>query len=95
MLLRNSGCFVISLDENSKEQEVDHLLSESPSVERMKKATLYVFLRGFIFIVPCFIILPRLLGNMGIWLAMPVSELITFMFIALSVIPSRLKSIRK
>ena len=36
MLLRNSGCFVISLDGNSKEQEVDHLVSESLSVERMK-----------------------------------------------------------
>lgn len=65
------------------------------SVERMGKATLYVFLRGFVFIVPCFLILPKFLGTVGIWLAMPTSELLTSLFIALSVLPSRLKSLRK
>ena len=65
------------------------------SVERMGKATLYVFLRGFVLIVPCFLILPKFLGTVGIWLAMPASELLTSLFIALSVLPSRLKSLRK
>lgn len=48
------------------------------SIERIKKAVLFVFLRGFALLVPCFIILPKLLGTEGIWLAMPLAELMTF-----------------
>lgn len=48
------------------------------SIERIKKAVLFVFLRGFALLVPCFIILPKLLGTEGIWLAMPLAELTTF-----------------
>ncbi len=47
------------------------------SVERVGKATFFVFLRGLIFIVPAFLLLPRFLGAEGIWLAMPVSEILT------------------
>lgn len=47
------------------------------SVEQIKKATFYVFLRGLIFVVPAFILLPKVLGTEGIWLAMPVSEMLT------------------
>jgi Na+-driven multidrug efflux pump len=47
------------------------------SVERVGKATFFVFLRGMIFIVPAFLLLPRFLGAEGIWLAMPVSEILT------------------
>jgi Na+-driven multidrug efflux pump len=47
------------------------------SVERVGKATFFVFLRGLIFIVPAFLLLPRFLGTEGIWLAMPVSEILT------------------
>ena len=48
------------------------------SIERIKKAVLFVFLRGFALLVPCFIILPKLLGTEGIWFAMPLAELTTF-----------------
>ncbi|MBP3774863.1 MAG: MATE family efflux transporter [Bacteroidaceae bacterium] len=47
------------------------------SVERPRPATLFMLLRGFFFVVPTFILLPRVLGDVGLWLAVPVSELLT------------------
>jgi Na+-driven multidrug efflux pump len=47
------------------------------SIERVWRATLIVILRGVVFVVPCFILLPSLLGIPGIWLAMPVAEALT------------------
>lgn len=51
------------------------------SVEQIKRASIFVFLRGFALLVPCFILLPKLLGTVGIWLAMPLAELITLIVI--------------
>ena len=53
------------------------------SLEKMKPAMLFACLRGLVFIVPSFIIMPRLLGDSGIWLAMAVSEALTTAAIAL------------
>lgn len=53
------------------------------SLEKMKPATLFACLRGLIFIVPSFILMPRLMGNTGIWLAMAVSEFLTTTVIAI------------
>lgn len=53
------------------------------SVERIKKATLFVFMRGFLFLIPVFVLLPRLWGVEGIWLSMPVAEFATMLCIAL------------
>lgn len=47
------------------------------SVELVRKATFLVFLRGLIFLVPCFVVLPMVFGVKGIWLAMPVAEMLT------------------
>lgn len=47
------------------------------SLERFKAATAFMLLRGFVFIVPCFLALPGLLGTSGLWLAVPLSELLT------------------
>lgn len=47
------------------------------SVERVRPATAFALLRGFFLLVPAFILLPRLLGVEGIWLAMPLSEALT------------------
>lgn len=58
------------------------------SVEQIKRATVFVFLRGFALLVPCFILLPKLIGTKGIWLAMPLAEFITLFLILAS---SRLK----
>ena len=47
------------------------------SVERARPATLFMLLRGFIVVVPVFVLLPSVLGDAGLWLALPVSELLT------------------
>ena len=62
------------------------------SVEQITRATAFVFLRGFALLVPCFILLPWLLGTEGIWLAMPAAEFITFAIILAS---SRRRKSRK
>jgi len=62
------------------------------SVEQITRATVFVFLRGFALLVPCFILLPWLLGTEGIWLAMPAAEFITFAIILAS---SRRRKSRK
>lgn len=52
------------------------------SVERVKPATIFALFRGFIFLIPSFLILPQILGATGIWLAMPFSEILTCTCIA-------------
>ena len=47
------------------------------SVERVKPATLFALLRGFIFLILSFLLLPEILGNNGIWLALSFSEVLT------------------
>lgn len=54
------------------------------SVEQIKKAMMFVFLRGFILLIPAFLLLPQLLGERGIWLSMPAAELGTTMMIVVS-----------
>ncbi|WP_418696436.1 MATE family efflux transporter [Bacteroides sp.] len=51
------------------------------SVERARYATLITLLRGFILLTACFFALPLFLGNRGIWLATPLAELLTTLFI--------------
>lgn len=47
------------------------------SIERVGRAMFITALRGMIFIVPAFLLLPSVLGVRGIWLAMPVAEVLT------------------
>ena len=52
--------------------------------QAMKKsvtATAFTLLRGMIFVVPCLLWLPDLIGIPGLWLAIPVSELLTLIVI--------------
>lgn len=51
------------------------------SVERIKSAIFYAVFRGFIFLIPCFILLPKLIGVKGIWLALAASEILTIALI--------------
>lgn len=59
------------------------------SVEQIKRATIFVFLRGCILLIPSFMLLPMLLGVEGIWLAMPLAEFVTFAIILASSIKKR------
>ena len=47
------------------------------SVERVRPATTFALMRGFIVLIPSFLIMPGLIGTHGIWLAMPVAEALT------------------
>ena len=49
------------------------------SLELMRPALTLMFLRGFALLVPAFLLLPELLGIAGVWLAMPLSEALTFL----------------
>lgn len=51
------------------------------SMERYHPATVFMLLRGYIVIIPCFIVLPSLIGIDGLWLADTLSESITLVII--------------
>lgn len=48
------------------------------SVERATEAIFFMFLRGLILVIPIFIALPYLIGVVGLWLAVPLAEALTF-----------------
>lgn len=51
------------------------------SLERDCPAMIVTLLRGFILILLCFWLMPIIGGSWGIWLAVPMSELLTFLFV--------------
>ena len=44
-------------------------------------STVYSMLRGIVFVIPAFILLPYVFGDNGLWLAVPSAELITMVII--------------
>lgn len=59
------------------------LIGYYQSVEKAKNATFFAILRGVALLIPSFIFLPVLIGNVGMWLAMPASEITTLFLIFL------------
>lgn len=59
------------------------LIGYYQSLERFREATFFMLLRGLLFVVPAFVLLPRLLGTTGLWLAVPLSEALTWIVIML------------
>ena len=53
------------------------------SCERAARSICYMLLRGVVFLIPGFFLLPKILGVPGLWLAIPVSEILTLAVIAL------------
>lgn len=47
------------------------------SVERVKPSIIFALMRGVVFLVPSFILMPKITGVSGIWLALFVSEILT------------------
>ena len=47
------------------------------SLERSRAATFFMLLRSCILLIPSFLLLPPLVGNDGLWLAVPLSEMLT------------------
>lgn len=66
-------CFIINLT----------VIGYFQSLEKIRPALFFALFRGFIFLVPAFILLPKLMGTKGIWLAMPISETFTFLVVVL------------
>lgn len=62
------------------------LIGYMQSVEQAARATLYTLLRGFVIIVPAFLLLPPLIGTLGIWLAPAVAETLTLLIMAAAVL---------
>ncbi|MCM1033639.1 MAG: MATE family efflux transporter [Odoribacter sp.] len=54
------------------------------SCEQSTRSITYMLLRGILFMVPGFILLPVLLGDAGLWLAIPVSEMLTLIIIVVA-----------
>lgn len=61
------------------------------SLERIGAETTFALLRGLLTLVPAFYLLPMVLGNSGIWLAMPVSEVLTALLIFIYYLSTRSK----
>lgn len=57
------------------------LIGYLQSMEAYRQATVFMLLRGFILIIPCFILLPKMMGVKGLWLAEPVSETLTLLIL--------------
>lgn len=62
------------------------------SIEQAKRATLWMMLRGIVLVIPCFVLLPMVIGDKGLWLAVPLSEMLTFGVILLSLLRDRVKA---
>lgn len=62
------------------------------SCEKAVRSIFYMLLRGIIFMVPGFILLPRLIGESGLWLAIPASEVLTLAVIAAAYIVAHRKT---
>lgn len=62
------------------------------SLEKIGAATTFALLRGLIILVPAFYLLPMAWGDKGIWLAMPVSEILTMLCILGYYIINRIKA---
>lgn len=53
------------------------------SIEKALLSTIYTLLRGILFLVPCFMIIPHVMGVTGLWLAIPAAEFLTCVVIAI------------
>lgn len=60
------------------------IVGYNQSVEKGTRATIYTLLRGFVFMIPAFLLLPRWFGNNGLWLALVAAELCSTLVIAVS-----------
>lgn len=61
------------------------------SIEQAGISTLWTLLRGILLLVPSFLLLPRAAGEAGLWLAIPLAELLTTLTIAARYAGERLR----
>lgn len=53
------------------------------SIEKAMKAMVFTLLRGIVFLIPMFCLLPVFFPKAGVWMAIPASEMLTLMIILL------------
>lgn len=63
------------------------------SITMAKRAMVYTFLRGIVFVVMGFMLLPHLLGVVGLWTAIPMAELLTLLLIIVCYLVNTKKSL--
>ena len=51
------------------------------SIEKVAASTIFALLRGVVFLFPAFLLLPEVMDVKGMWLALPLSELLTFIVV--------------
>lgn len=51
------------------------------SVEQVLRPLVYTLLRGIVFLIPAFVLLPHIIGNPGLWFAIPTAEVLTLLVI--------------
>lgn len=56
------------------------------SIEKAHSATFITILRGIIFTIMSFILLPKIIGTKGLWLAVPTADLLTLLIVMLGAI---------
>lgn len=61
------------------------------SRELAGRSIVYMLLRGIVFLVPGFILLPRIAGATGLWLAIPTAEFLTLLVITILYAATRLR----
>ena len=54
------------------------------SIQQNTRATVYMLLRGLVFLIPAFILMPMVILPQGMWLAVPASECVTLVVILLT-----------
>lgn len=59
------------------------------SIEKVVPATLFAILRGALFMIPSFLLLPQWLGSEGMWLAVPLTEALTFVVVVTYFVANR------
>lgn len=57
------------------------LIGYYQSMEYYRLSTTFMVLRGYVLIIPSFLFLPSILNDKGLWLAVPLSELLTLLLI--------------
>lgn len=65
------------------------------SLERIRPATVFALMRGFVLMVPSFLLLPGILDTPGVWLALPSSEILTFLCIVVFMLSTNRSSGRQ
>ena len=61
------------------------------SIKKVAASTIFALLRGVVFLFPAFLLLPQVMGVEGMWLALPLSEVLTFVAVVAYAVIGRKK----